>query len=53
MTTDYIRTKAGAIYTYICTVKGELKWKTSDSRTGMMIVAMYASSDKLLDLGRF
>ena len=50
---DYIRTKAGAIYTYICTVKGELKWKTSDSRTGMMIAAMYASSDKLLDLGRF
>ena len=34
-------------------LKGELKWKTSDSRTGMMIAAMYASSDKLLDLGRF
>lgn len=40
-------------YTYIFTVKGELKWKTSDSRTGMMIAAMYAGSDKLFDLGRF
>ncbi|WP_368908377.1 DUF4003 family protein, partial [Bacillus wiedmannii] len=34
-------------------LKGELKWKTSDSRTGMMIAAMYAGSDKLFDLGRF
>ena len=34
-------------------LKGELKWQTSDSRTGMMIAAMYASSDKLFDLGRF
>ncbi len=34
-------------------LKGELKWKTSDSRTGMMIAAMYTSSDKLFDLGRF
>ena len=37
------------IHTY-SQLKGELKWKTSDSRTGMMIAAMYASSDKLLDL---
>ena len=34
-------------------LKGELKWKTSDSRTGMMIAAMYTGSDKLFDLGRF
>ncbi len=39
-------------HTYI-QLKGELKWKTSDSRTGMMIAAMYAGSDKLFDLGRF
>lgn len=34
-------------------LKGELKWKTSDSRTGMMIAAMYAGSDKPFHLGRF
>ncbi|PFW59422.1 hypothetical protein COL13_02920 [Bacillus cereus] len=34
-------------------LKRELKWKTSDSRTGMMIAAMYAGSDKLFDRGRF
>ncbi|PGZ06858.1 hypothetical protein COE30_20095 [Bacillus cereus] len=34
-------------------LKGELKWKTSDSRTGMMIAAMYTGSDKLFDRGRF
>ncbi|MFZ7802529.1 DUF4003 family protein [Bacillus thuringiensis] len=39
-------------HTYV-QLKGELKWKTSDSRTGMMIAAMYAGSDKLFDLGRF
>ncbi|MGS0418343.1 DUF4003 domain-containing protein [Bacillus cereus] len=41
-------------YTHIyAQLKGELKWKTSDSRTGMMIAAMYAGSDKMFDLGRF
>nr|WP_230641907.1 DUF4003 family protein [Bacillus thuringiensis] len=39
-------------HTYV-QLKGELKWKTSDSRTGMMIAAMYAGSDKLFDRGRF
>ncbi|MGI2850616.1 DUF4003 domain-containing protein [Bacillus cytotoxicus] len=34
-------------------LKRELKWKTSDSRTGMMIAAMYTSSDKPFDLERF
>ena len=38
-------------HTYV-QLKGELKWKTSDSRTGMMI-AMYAGSDKLFNLERF
>ncbi|SDY93029.1 DUF4003 domain-containing protein [Bacillus sp. 166amftsu] len=41
-------------YTHIyAQLKGELKWKTSDSRTGMMIAAMYTGSDKPFDLGRF
>ncbi|PEJ30963.1 DUF4003 domain-containing protein [Bacillus pseudomycoides] len=41
-------------YTSIYTqLKGELKWKTSDSRTGMMIAAMYAGGDKPFNLGRF
>ncbi|WJE50657.1 DUF4003 domain-containing protein [Bacillus cereus] len=41
-------------YTHIyAQLKGELKWKTSDSRTGMMIAAMYAGSDKSFHLGRF
>ena len=39
-------------HTYV-QLKGELKWKTSDSRTGMMIAAMYAGSDKLFNLERF
>lgn len=34
-------------------LKGELRWKTGDSRTGMMIAAMYAGSDKPFHLGRF
>lgn len=41
-------------YTHIyAQLKGELKWKTSDSRTGMMIAAMYAGSDKSFHLERF
>ena len=36
-------------HTYV-QLKGELKWKTSDSRTGL---AMYAGSDKLFNLERF
>ncbi|MFB5253034.1 DUF4003 domain-containing protein [Bacillus mycoides] len=41
-------------YTHIYSqLKGELRWKTSDSRTGMMIAAMYAGSDKQFNLGRF
>ena len=41
-------------YTHIyAQLKGELRWKTSDSRIGMMIASMYAGSDKPFDLGRF
>ncbi|WP_459502665.1 DUF4003 domain-containing protein [Bacillus sp. C1] len=41
-------------YTHIyAQLKDKLKWQTSDSRTGMMIAAMYAGSDKPFHLGRF